>query len=171
MSRNLMLAAVGAAGLAVIGCGPATSPTTDAAKDAANAARRMESPEMNRGKPAPIDLGNIKDKMGGAVDKAAGALDGKVKEVKDAIEKELPPIETKLGEIKKQMETEADAAKKKELSDKLSEGEKTLADVKKMITDNFSLEKAKDLLAGDALTKLKDTIMAKIADLKKVVGL
>jgi hypothetical protein len=164
MSRKLILAAAVLTGsMLVVGCGPtptsggATPPSGGRAGSIADEAKR-KTEEVGK---------KIED--GGK--KMADAAGGKVKELQDDITKQLEPVNKKIAELKKKVEDEKDAGAKAEASKMLAAGETKLKEVMDMVKSSFAPEKLKGLMEGDTFDKLKETIMAKIADLKKAVGL
>lgn len=156
MTRKWVLsAAVIAAGLFAVGCGQvseATKKGTEASKAA--------------GEKAKEEVGKAKE----GVDKLAAVADAAKAAVAD-LNKEVEPLTKKLGEIEKSMTAEKDAGKKAELSKLFTGGTEKLKEITDMIKSGFAPEKLKDLASSEAVAKLKETVLAKIAELKKTLGL
>lgn len=157
MTRKWVLsAAVIAAGVFASGCGQ----VDDAAKKATQATKTA-------GEKAAEGVKEAKEGAG----KVAEAAGGKAKEAVDKLNKELPPIQKKLDDIEKSMTAEKDAGKKAELAKLWKTGTEKMKEIADAIKASFAPEKLKELANSEALTKVEEAIMAKIADLKKTLGL
>lgn len=154
--KRVLSAAVVAAGVFAAGCGQvseATKKGTEASKAA--------------GEQAKAGAEKAKEEAG----RVADAAGGKVKEAVDELNKQLPPIQKKLDDIEKNMTAEKDAGKKAELAKLWKTGTEKMKEIADAIKASFAPEKMKDLASSDAVTKAKEAIMAKIAELKKTLGL
>lgn len=157
MTRKWVLsAAVIAAGVFAAGCGQ----VNDAASKASGAATAASGKVKEGAEKAKEEAGRVAD--------AAGV---KAKEAVDELNKQLPPIQTKLDDIEKSMAAEKDAGKKAELAKLWKTGTEKMKEIADVIKASFAPEKLKELTSLEAIAKVKETIMAKIADLKKTLGL
>lgn len=157
MTRKWVLsAAVTAAGVFAVGCGQ----VNDAASKASQAATAASGKVKEGAEKAKEEAGRV-----------AEAAGGKVKEAVDELNKQLPPIQTKLDDIEKSMTAEKDAGKKAELAKLWKTGTEKMKEIADAIKTAFAPEKMKDLANSEAVAKAKEAIMTKIAELKKMLGL
>ncbi len=152
MTRKWVLtAAVIAAGLFAVGCGAVSDATKKGTEASKAAGEKVEKAKEEVGKVAAI-----------ADDANAAVTD---------LTKALEPVQKKLGDIEKSMMAEPDAGKKAELAKLFTGGSEKLKEIADSIKNTFAADKLKDFATKEALMKAKDAIMAKIAELKKMVGL
>lgn len=158
MSRKLLLTVTMlAGGLLAVGCGQVTEATKKANEAAKTGVEKAKE-------------GADKAKEGAAIAQEAGleAVKKGHDEAKALFEKEISAVEKKWGELKAKMEAEKDAAQKNQLGKIVTEGESKLTALKKMISEQFTVEKLNNLAD---FTKMKDEILTKIAELKKTLGM
>lgn len=160
MSRKLILIGAVLAGiLFAVGCGP--TPTSGGATPPSGG---REGNMLDDAKRKAEDTGK-------KVTEVAGELKGKAKDLYEEANKEIDVVKKKIEDLKKKAAEGGDAGPRAEAAKMLNEAEPKLKAVMDVMTKSFAPDKLKDLMSDDSVTKLRESLMKVIGELKKSVGL